>query len=107
MDIVDWKLSPALFFPKFSQEWVFTEDKPIPAQRKLELQRLIQKKFGFQDEQLHLHFENIKDKALSASAQAETLNVQMIEGLSVRFCSMMIINNAMRLGKTDGLWSYY
>jgi small subunit ribosomal protein S3e len=60
-----------------------------------ELASVIQKRFGFKEEQLELYAERVPNKGLSAVAQAEALKFKLIQGLPVRRAAYSIMRNVM------------
>jgi len=63
-----------------------------------EIASVIQKRFGFKEDQLELYAERVANKGLSAIAQAEALKYKLIQGLPVRRCALSIMRNVMENG---------
>lgn len=67
-----------------------------------ELCSLIQKRYGFDENQVHIIFEAIKSKGQCASAQAEMLKTKLLKGIAVRSAALSIINTVMNYGGAKG-----
>ena len=63
---------------------------------------MIEKRFGFKQGHVILHFETIRNKSLCASAQAEFLKAKLLQGASVRPAAMYIIRSVMRIKDVKG-----
>lgn len=81
---------------------VTSQDDKVSDREVNEIQKLLEKRFGFETGKLKIVLEPISNRGLSASAQAENLKQQLLEGLSVRYCAMRTINTVMRSGGADG-----
>lgn len=78
------------------------DDKKVEQRTVKEIERLIQKRFGFEEDKLKVNIDPISNRGLSASAQVEVLKSNLITGYSVRYCAMRTINTVMRSGRADG-----
>lgn len=78
------------------------EDKKVDQRTVKEIERLLQKRFGFDEDKLRVNMDPINNRGLSASAQVEGLKTNLITGYSVRYCAMRTINTVMRSGRADG-----
>ena len=63
-----------------------------------ELTSIIQKRFGFEKEQLTLFAEAVDKRGLCADAQAESLKHKLIEGLAVRRAAYSVVRFIMEAG---------
>merc|ERR1712032_1051144 len=61
-----------------------------------ELTSLVQKRYGFEENQVTIKFDPIRVKGQSASAQAEMLKTKLLKGVAVRSAALSIINTAIR-----------
>merc|ERR1712039_374446 len=76
---------------------------PKDYQRQLnELQSLIQKRYGFEEGQVSIKFDPIKNRGQCASAQAEMLKTKLLKGVAVRSAALSIINTVMKFGEAKG-----
>ena len=87
---------------KISPKVVSSNDNKINEREINEIEKLLQKRFGFEEGQLKVQIDPIQNKGLSASAQCENLKASLIEGFSVRYCAMRTINTVLRSGRADG-----
>merc|ERR1712196_742942 len=67
-----------------------------------ELASLIQKRYGFEDGQVQIKFDPIRNKGQCASAQAEVLKTKLLKGIAVRSAALSIINTVMKFGDATG-----
>merc|ERR1712232_1358750 len=67
-----------------------------------ELESLIQKRYGFEENQVSIKFDPIRNKGLCASAQAEMLKTKLLKGIAVRSAALSIINTVMKFGGATG-----
>merc|ERR1711976_135397 len=67
-----------------------------------ELVSLIQKRYGFEEGQISIKFDPIRNKGLCASAQAEILKTKLLKGIAVRSAPLSIINSVMKFGEAKG-----
>merc|ERR1712124_70939 len=67
-----------------------------------ELASLIQKRYGFEEGQVNIKFDPIRNKGQCASAQAEMLKTKLLKGVAVRSAALSIINSVMRFGDAKG-----
>merc|ERR1712032_179529 len=67
-----------------------------------ELTSLVQKRYGFEENQVTIKFDPIRVKGQSASAQAEMLKTKLLKGVAVRSAALSIINTVMKLGEAKG-----
>jgi small subunit ribosomal protein S3e len=65
-----------------------------------ELTSLVQKRFGFRDNQVELFAEQIRNRGCCAMAQSESLRYKLLGGLPVRRACYGILNFVMRNGAT-------
>lgn len=63
-----------------------------------ELTSIIQKRFGFEKDQLTLFAEAVDKRGLCADAQAESLKHKLIEGLAVRRAAYSVVRFIMEAG---------
>merc|ERR1711953_699915 len=76
---------------------------PKDYQRQLnELQSLIQKRYGFEEGQVTIKFDPIRNKGQCASAQAEMLKTKLLKGVAVRSAALSIMNTVMKFGDATG-----
>merc|ERR1712032_1447237 len=61
-----------------------------------ELTSLVQKRYGFEENQVTIKFDPIRVKGQSASAQAEMLKTKLLKGVAVRSAALSIINTVMK-----------
>ena len=67
-----------------------------------EFESLIEKRFGFKQGHVIIHFDPVRNKNLCASAQAEYLKAKLLQGASVRPASMYIIRSVLRVKGVKG-----
>merc|ERR1712166_139636 len=67
-----------------------------------ELASLIQKRYGFEEGQVSIKFDPIRNKGQCASAQAEMLKTKLLKGIAVRSAALSIINTVMKFGGATG-----
>jgi small subunit ribosomal protein S3e len=67
-----------------------------------ELASLIQKRYGFEEGQVSIKFDPIRNKGQCASAQAEMLKTKLLKGVAVRSAALSIINTVMKFGDAKG-----
>merc|ERR1711920_236611 len=67
-----------------------------------EISSLIQKIYGFEENQVTIKWEVIKVKGQSAQAQAEMLKTKLLKGIAVRSAALSIINTTIRFGDATG-----
>lgn len=65
-----------------------------------ELTSLVQKRFGFRENQVELFAEQIRNRGCCAMAQAESLRYKLLGGLPVRRACYGILNFVMKNGAT-------
>ncbi|EFC38674.1 predicted protein [Naegleria gruberi] len=70
--------------------------------RMKELTSVIQKRFGFEEGKIELYAENVKNKGLSAIAQAESLKQKLMEGVAVRKACYGVLRFVMDSGAKGG-----
>lgn len=82
---------------------VVTQDDVKISDREInEIQKLLEKRFGFEKDKLSVTIEPITNRGLCAAYQAENLKQELLKGTSVRLCAMRAINTVMRSGGADG-----
>jgi len=67
-----------------------------------ELESLIQKRYGFAENQVVIKFDPIRNKGQCASAQAEMLKTKLLKGVAVRSAALSIMNSVMKFGHATG-----
>merc|ERR1711972_1253311 len=67
-----------------------------------EMTALVQKRYGFDDHNLVIKFDAIRNKGQCASAQAEMLKTKLLKGIAVRSAALSIINTVMKYGDATG-----
>merc|ERR1712076_2834 len=67
-----------------------------------ELTSLVQKRYGFQENQVEIKFDPIKNRGLCAAAQAEMLKTKLLKGIAVRSAALSIMNTVMKFGNATG-----
>ncbi|KAF0979083.1 hypothetical protein FDP41_002153 [Naegleria fowleri] len=72
------------------------------ARRLKELTSVIQKRFGFEEGKIELYADSVKNKGLSAIAQAEELKKKLAEGTAVRKACYGILRFIMDSGAKGG-----
>merc|ERR1719198_2015886 len=72
----------------------------VKGRRIRELTSLVQKRFGFRENQVELFAEQIKNRGCCAMAQAESLRYKLLGGLPVRRAAYGVLNFVMRNGAT-------
>lgn len=65
-----------------------------------ELTSLVQKRFGFRDNQVELFAEQIRNRGCCAMAQSESLRYKLLGGLPVRRACYGVLNFVMKNGAT-------
>lgn len=72
----------------------------VKGRRIRELTSLVQKRFGFRENQVELFAEQVKNRGCCAMAQAESLRFKLLGGLPVRRACYGVLNFVMRNGAT-------
>jgi len=67
-----------------------------------ELASLVQKRYGFEEGQVTIRFESIRNKGLCATAQAEMLKTKLLKGIAVRSAALSILNTVEKFGGATG-----
>jgi len=68
----------------------------VDGRRLRELELLIQKRYGYKEEQLSLGVEQIKHRGLCAASQAENLKMKLVSEIPVRMAAQSIIKSVMK-----------
>jgi small subunit ribosomal protein S3e len=68
----------------------------VEGRRLRELELLIQKRYGYSEEQLTLGIEKISQKGLCAASQAENLKMKLVSEIPVRMAAQSIIKSVMK-----------
>ena len=67
-----------------------------------EFEALIEKRYGFKPGHVIVNFDAIRNRSLSASAQAEHLKAKLLQGAPVRSAAMFVLRSVCRIRDVKG-----